>query len=102
MTALIEQKLAQGQLAEQIIQSFVAQYGEQVLSAPTKEGFNLVAWVLPFAGLLVGGEKVYVTLKAWVGRGRRSQTKAMAEGGDAEYQQRLEKELEELSVRGFR
>lgn len=34
MTALIEQKQAQGQSKEQIIQSFVDQYGEQVLAAP--------------------------------------------------------------------
>ena len=33
--ALIEQKLAQGQSKEQILQSFVDQYGEQVLVAPT-------------------------------------------------------------------
>ena len=35
MNALIEPMLAQGQSKEQILQSFVDQYGEQVLVAPT-------------------------------------------------------------------
>ncbi len=28
------------------------EFGEEVLAAPTKSGFNLVAWLLPLAGLL--------------------------------------------------
>ncbi len=34
---------------------FVNQYGPQVLGEPPREGFNLMAWVLPFAVLLGGG-----------------------------------------------
>ena len=33
--------------AEQIIDAFVEQYGETVLMAPRKEGFNLTAYLLP-------------------------------------------------------
>ncbi len=102
MVALIEQKLAQGQSGEEIIQSFVAQYGEQVLAAPPKQGFNLMVWITPFAALLFGGVAIYVALKKWVGRGRRPQTIPMIEEGDEEYQRRLEKELEEFTGRGFR
>ena len=29
--------------------SFVAKYGAVVLAAPSKEGFDLVAWIAPFA-----------------------------------------------------
>ncbi len=104
MTALIEQKLAQGQSGEEIIQFFVTQYGEQVLASPPKRGFNLVAWVLPFAAILGGGGVIYIALKAWVRRGRQSQTSAVAEAeeGDEEYQHRLEKELEEFNGGSFR
>ena len=35
MVSRIEKKLSQGQTKERIIQSFVTQYGEQVLVAPT-------------------------------------------------------------------
>ena len=102
MTALIGQKLAQGQSGKQIIQLFVAQYGEQVLAAPPKQGFSLTAWVLPFVAILGGGGVVYIALRNWVRRGQRSQTDTMAEEGDEEYQRRLKKELEEFTERGFR
>jgi cytochrome c-type biogenesis protein CcmH len=32
-----------------ILQSFVQKYGAVVLAAPTTEGFDLVAWIMPFA-----------------------------------------------------
>jgi cytochrome c-type biogenesis protein CcmH len=104
MTTVIEQKLAQGQSEEEIIQFFVVQYGEQVLASPPKRGFNLLAWVLPFAAILGGGGVIYIALKAWVRRGRQSQTSALAEAeeGDEEYQHRLEQELEEFTGSGFR
>jgi cytochrome c-type biogenesis protein CcmH len=104
MTALIEQKLAQGQSEAEIIQSFVAQYGEQVLASPPKKGFNLVAWVLPIAAILGGGGIIYITLKVWTRRGKIYQTSTMpgAEEEDEEYQHQLEKELEEFTGRGFR
>ena len=104
MTTLIEQKLAQGQSEEQIIQFFVAQYGEQVLASPPKRGFNLVAWILPFAAILAGGGIVYMTIKKWLWQGRQSQVSAVpeAEEGDEEYQRRLENELKEFTDRSFR
>jgi len=51
MIALIEQNLAQDRTEEQIIQLFIAQYGEQELAAPPKRGFNLTAWGLPFVAI---------------------------------------------------
>ena len=32
-----------------ILQSFVQKYGNTVLSAPTSSGFNVIAWIMPFA-----------------------------------------------------
>ncbi len=104
MTTLIEQKLAQGQSEAEIIQLFVAQYGEQVLASPPKRGFNLVAWVLPFAAILAGGGIVYMVIKRWVWQGRQSPTMVTteAEEGDEEYRRQLEEELEKFEERGFR
>ena len=104
MTAFIEQEIAGGQSEPQIIQSFVDQYGEQVLASPPKRGFNLVAWLLPFAAILGGGGVIYIALKKWVWQGRQSPTIATAEADEKneEYQRRLEKELEEFTGRGFR
>ncbi len=104
MTTLIKQKLAQGQSEEQIIQFFVAQYGEQVLAEPPKRGFNLVAWIAPFAAILAGGGIIYILIRKWVRQGRQSQSMGMleTEEGDDEYQHQLEEELEEFSERSFR
>jgi len=104
MVTLIEQKLTQGQSEEEIIQFFVAQYGEQVLASPPKRGFNLVAWVLPFVAILGGGGVIYIALKEWLRRGKTRQTTATpeAEEEDEKYQQRLKNELEEFRGSGFR
>ena len=104
MTALIKQKLAQGQSETEIIQFFVDQYGEQVLSSPPKRGFNLVAWVLPFVAILAGGGVIYIALKKWVWQGRQSPTIATTETEEEKekYQQRLEKELKEFTEESFR
>ena len=102
MTTVIEQKLAQGQSEEEIIQYFVAQYGEQVLASPPKRGFNLTAWLSPIAALLLGSGVIYVALKQWLRRGKSSQTIPPAEEANEEYRRQLEKELAEFTERGFR
>ena len=45
----IESMIGKGESGAQIIAFYRNQYGEKVLSAPTTEGFNLVAWIAPFA-----------------------------------------------------
>ena len=51
--------------APEIIDAFVDSYGEKVLMAPTKSGFNLVGWTMPFGALLVGGGVLAVLLRRW-------------------------------------
>ena len=93
MTALVGQKLTQGEPPDEIMQYFVARYGEQVLASPSKQGFNLTAWLLPLAVLLVGIGVIYTVLKQWLWRGHSSQAVPMSSETNQEYQQRLEKEL---------
>ena len=102
--ATIAQKLAQGLSEPQIIQSFVAQYGEKVLVTPPKSGFNLVAWILPFAVLMAGGFVVYLSLKRWVWQGKVQEvnTETEAEEDDEQYRLRMERELKNFSEKGFR
>jgi cytochrome c-type biogenesis protein CcmH/NrfF len=47
--ALLRDGIAKGLTDQQILDSFVAKYGAVVLAAPTTHGFDLVAWVAPFA-----------------------------------------------------
>lgn len=104
MIALIEQKLAQGQSETEIIQFFVAQYGEQVLATPPKKGFNLMAWMTPFVAILAGAAVIALVLRTWVKRGHQAQVTTTVETGDgeAEYRRRVEQDLARFTERGFR
>ncbi len=104
MLASITKQLDTGRTKQQIVAGFVAQYGEKVLSAPTKEGFNLTAWITPFAALLTGAVLIYLMVRAWVARGQVAQPVAMgpraASANDDEYKRRLERELDDFAQRG--
>ena len=51
-----------------VLQSFVQKYGNTVLAAPTSSGFNIVAWITPFA-VFVGAMIVTVWLvRLWKSR----------------------------------
>jgi cytochrome c-type biogenesis protein CcmH len=41
--------IADGKSDKEILNSFVGKYGAIVLAAPTTQGFDLVAWIAPFA-----------------------------------------------------
>lgn len=79
---------------EEITASFVARYGEKVLSAPTTSGFNLVAWIMPFLAVAVGGALIGVLSLRWTRR--RQQEKDLSQTATApdQYRERLKKELE--------
>ena len=47
-------KFLAGMTPEELVDDYIAQYGERFLAAPPKEGFNMVIWVFPavaFVGL---------------------------------------------------
>ena len=54
MRAEIRAQLAQGKSVDEILAGFVARMGKQVLAAPTFKGFDLAAWIAPFALLIAG------------------------------------------------
>ncbi len=92
----IDQMIARGMTRAQIIAFYRKQYGEKILSAPTTEGFNLLAWTMPFIALIVGGGAMMVAVGRW-----HSSAPANSKPGtqppsfDPELRRRLEKELEE-------
>jgi cytochrome c-type biogenesis protein CcmH len=46
---MISDGIANNQSDKAILDSLVSRYGAVVLAAPTKEGFDMVAWIAPFA-----------------------------------------------------
>ena len=67
MRERIDTMLAHGKGRAEIISYFRKQYGEKILSAPTTQGFNLLAWMMPFVALLVGGCLVVLMMGRWRG-----------------------------------
>jgi len=52
--AVISRRIAAGDTKSEIKDRLVAEYGPQILAAPPKEGFDLLAWLLPIGGALAG------------------------------------------------
>ena len=50
---------------KQILDSFVAKYGATVLAAPTTSGFDLVAWIAPFAVFLAALLGTILLVRHW-------------------------------------
>jgi cytochrome c-type biogenesis protein CcmH len=91
--------LGSGLTVEQIIKAQVDKYGETVLSAPSKTGFNLTAWMTPFVVLLAGGFGLGKLIEAWKRKGASIEKKAEAEDAPAissKYSDRLRDELDKF------
>jgi cytochrome c-type biogenesis protein CcmH len=60
--------VAGGHTAPEILDAFKAVYGEKVLMAPLRSGFNLVGYTMPFVALGAGSVIVAALLKRWKSR----------------------------------
>lgn len=93
--------LESGLTVEQIIKTQVAEHGETILSAPTKFGFNLTAWLTPFIALVAGGFGVRKVLRTCVGR-KDGGDSAVAPTSEpkvsAKYSKRLQDELDGIEL----
>lgn len=97
---LIRQQLEAGATDRQVIDYFVAQYGQQVLATPPPRGFNLLGYAVPPLLILAGVAFVAFLLRSWT---RRTTPAVVAEDQvplalqdlPQEYLERLERELED-------
>lgn len=85
--------LAEGKSRDEILNHYVAQYGERILAAPRVEGFNILAYVLPWAALILGAWLLIALIKKLRSP---APTPSPAKAPDARYASRIEKELEEF------
>jgi cytochrome c-type biogenesis protein CcmH len=69
MKAYIRARIAAGDTKSEIKAALVDQFGPSVLAVPPKKGFELVAWLLPLAGLVLGAAAVGALAWRW-SRGR--------------------------------
>jgi cytochrome c-type biogenesis protein CcmH/NrfF len=92
----IETMIARGMESGQIVGFFRAKYGEKILSAPTGEGFNLLAWIMPFAAVFAGCFIIVGAIIRW--RGNDPAQPGVIDRGpepDPELNRRLEDEIRE-------
>jgi cytochrome c-type biogenesis protein CcmH len=69
MHRLVLARLDSAMTPQQVVAAFEAQYGQMILMAPPKRGFNWTAYVMPFVGLGLGLGIVVALMRRWV-RGR--------------------------------
>jgi cytochrome c-type biogenesis protein CcmH/NrfF len=94
----IRDSLARGESGEEILDRYVSEYGEKVLSSPTTTGFNLLAWTAPYIALLLGGLVLFATLRRLARIRRPEAPTAVSSSGDLAdpERRRLEQELEDF------
>ncbi len=73
LRGVIAAKIKAGWDKPRIMDFLVKNYGETLLAAPTKSGFNLTAWITPFAAVLAGGVMISLAIGEWVARRRAAQ-----------------------------
>jgi len=92
MRGLIREQLQAGKSPADVLDYFVGRYGEWILLAPPKRGFNLIVWVLPFVLMPVAGVAVYLGARRWVRHGAAAESSAPVT--DPRYAERLKRELD--------
>lgn len=61
----LDAHVAKGESDDLIIQDFVQEYGEKVLSSPPSTGFNSIAWYIPGVAFVLGLAIVVVLIRLW-------------------------------------
>jgi cytochrome c-type biogenesis protein CcmH len=94
--AQVKQHLArwctQGWTADRVRNTLVAEFGTAILASPPKHGFDLLAWVVPAAALLIGAAVAIGLTMAWSQR-RRGPPGAAGGGLDPEMERRIDSDL---------
>jgi len=92
MRAIIRERLAAGESPADIQRYFVDRYGEWILLAPPRRGFNLLVWLLPLVAVVVGLAATAARLWRWTHRPRGVRPPPVAV--DAAMSERIRRELE--------
>jgi cytochrome c-type biogenesis protein CcmH len=89
--------VAEGKSRGEILDYYVAKYGERILAAPRARGVNVLVYAAPFAALILGGLALFFFF------GGKSRVHApdtvaapLPPPNDGRYNEIIEKELREL------
>lgn len=97
MRAVIRARVEACVPKQQIKDELVAEFGPRVLAEPAKEGFELLAWLLPLGGIVLGALALGYGAWRWSrADAQTAETSASANGGGPiapELERRLDDEL---------
>ena len=91
----IAELLSAGKSDQEIIDEFVRKNGKQALAVPPAEGFNLLAWVMPFVAIAAGLGLIW----GFIQRFRKPLEASNAHADTAtlsRYQEQIERDLKKL------
>ena len=92
MRAIIRERLAAGESPAEVQRFFVERYGEWILLAPPRRGFNLLVWLIPIVAVAVGLAATVALVWRWTHRRRGTRTPPAAV--DPAMSERIRRELE--------
>jgi cytochrome c-type biogenesis protein CcmH len=61
----LDERVARGDSDSLILQSFVQEYGQVVLTEPPRKGFNWLVWILPIAAPLLAFFMIWEVVRRW-------------------------------------
>ena len=76
----INELIAEGKTKDEIKAALVDEFGDSVLALPSKNGFNLSAYVAPFLAMLLAGAAIVVALARWRRAGANASARRAALG----------------------
>jgi cytochrome c-type biogenesis protein CcmH len=94
MKIQVRERIAQGWTKQQILDEFVADFGREVLATPPKEGFDLLAWLIPLGAVLVGLASIPFITRGWARRRGAAAARIPLADLNPEDRARLERELD--------
>jgi cytochrome c-type biogenesis protein CcmH len=89
----VHEMVAAGRSRDEIMDHFVAQYGERILTAPRAKGFNGLVYILPWVALALGAWLLIIILKKLRAPVPASNPAPLP---DSRYTSAVEKEIKEL------
>jgi len=76
------------------IQAMIQQYGTAILAAPPAQGFNLAAWITPFAAAAGGLVLIVFVLRRWSRHQETPPTEPASIPEDPAWRERVRREIE--------
>jgi cytochrome c-type biogenesis protein CcmH len=85
-----------GKSRDEILDYYVAKYGERILATPRAKGFNALAYILPWAALALGAGLLIALLRKLRSPAPSHIPGALPSVSDSRYDAIIEKELRDL------